>query len=117
MIENRRCGIFSVSLAVQRLLNDPIYRAHVVRFSRNYAVRSFWDHEFPTWSPQFMAQALSPLQNKLGALLNAPTMQYFLGQATGRLRIAAAMDERKIIIARLAKGLIGEDNTNIAGSL
>src|SRR5215213_7445932 len=44
-------------------------------------------------------------------------MQLFLGQATNRLRIAEAMDERKIIIARLPKGLIGEDNTNIAGSL
>jgi hypothetical protein len=44
-------------------------------------------------------------------------MQYFLGQAMGRLRIAEAMDEKKIIIARLPKGLIGEDNTNIAGSL
>jgi hypothetical protein len=64
-----------------------------------------------------MAQALSPLQNKLGALLAAPAMQLFLGQATNRLRIAEAMDERKIIIARLPKGLIGEDNTNIAGSL
>jgi hypothetical protein len=104
-------------LAVQRLLNDPVYRAHVIRFSRNHAVRSFWDHEFPTWTPQFMAQALSPLQNKLGALLAAPAMQLFLGQATNRLRIAEAMNERNIIIARLPKGLIGEDNTNIAGSL
>ena len=104
-------------LGVQRMLNDPVYRAHVIRFSRNHAVRSFWDQEFPTWPPQFMAQALSPLQNKLGALLAAPAMRLFLGQATSRLRIAEAMDERKIIIARLPKGLIGEDNTNIAGSL
>jgi energy-coupling factor transporter ATP-binding protein EcfA2 len=104
-------------LAVQRLLNDPLYRERVVRFSRNHAVRSFWDQEFPTWAPQFMAQALSPLQNKLGALFAAPAMQFFLGQAASRLRIAEAMDERKIIIARLPKGLIGEDNTNIAGSL
>ena len=104
-------------LGVQRMMNDPLYRARVVRFSRNKAVRTFWDQEFPTWPPQFAAQALSPLQNKLGALLSAPEMRLFLGQATSGLRLADAMDEHKIIIAHLPKGLIGEDNANIAGSL
>jgi len=104
-------------LGVQRMMSDPLYRARVVRFSRNHAVRTFWDQEFPTWAPQFAAQALSPLQNKLGALLTSPAMRLSLGQATSGLRLAAAMDEHKIIIARLPKGLIGEDNSNIAGSL
>jgi energy-coupling factor transporter ATP-binding protein EcfA2 len=58
-------------LGVRRMMNDPQYRARVVGFSRNKAVRDFWDKEFPTWPPQFAAQALSPLQNKLGALLAA----------------------------------------------
>lgn len=104
-------------LGVQRMISDPDYRARVVRFSRNTAVRTFWDQEFPHWPPPFAAQALSPLQNKLGALLAAPAMRLMLGQATSTLRLAAAMDERKIIIARLPKGLIGEDNANLTGSL
>jgi hypothetical protein len=45
------------------MMSDPDYRARVVRFSRNSAVRIFWDQEFPHWPPQFAAQALSPLQN------------------------------------------------------
>lgn len=104
-------------LGVQRMMSDPLYRAHVIRFSRNSAVRTFWDQEFPNWPAQFAAQALSPLQNKLGALLAAPAMRLMLGQATSKLKLARAMDERKIIIARLPKGLIGEDNANLAGSL
>jgi hypothetical protein len=104
-------------LGVQRMMSDPDYRARVVQFSRNSAVRTFWDQEFPHWPPQFAAQALSPLQNKLGALLAAPAMRLMLGQATSTLRLARAMDECKIVIARLPKGLIGEDNTNLTGSL
>jgi energy-coupling factor transporter ATP-binding protein EcfA2 len=104
-------------LGVQRMMSDPDYRARVIRFSQNAAVRTFWDQEFPHWPPQFAAQALSPLQNKLGALLAAPAMRLMLGQATSTLRLARAMDERKIVIARLPKGLIGEDNTNLTGSL
>ena len=42
-------------------------------------------------------------------------MRLFLGQAISGLRLAEAMDQRKIIIARLPKGLIGEDNANIVG--
>src|SRR3954452_6279208 len=104
-------------LGVQRMMSDPEYRARVIRFSRNAAVCTFWDQEFAHWPPQFAAQALSPLQNKLGALLAAPAMRLMLGQATSTLRLAAAMDERKIVISRLPKGLIGEDNTNLTGSL
>ena len=44
-------------------------------------------------------------------------MRLLLGQASSRLRLAQAMDEHKIIIARLPKGLVGEDNANLTGSL
>jgi len=104
-------------LGVQRMMSDPDYRARIIKFNRNSAVRTFWDQEFPHWPPQIAAQALSPLQNKLGALLAAPAMRLMLGQATSTLRLADAMDERKIVIARLPKGLIGEDNTNLTGSM
>jgi energy-coupling factor transporter ATP-binding protein EcfA2 len=104
-------------LAVQRLLSDADYRRRVVAESRNQAVRTFWEGEFPTWAPQFAAQCLSPLQNKLGALVSSPAARLMLGQAHGGLRLAEAMDAGKIIIARLPKGLLGEDTSNLIGSL
>ena len=104
-------------LAVQRLLSDADYRRRVVSYSRNQAVRTFWEHEFPTWAPQFAAQALSPIENKLGALLSSPATRLMLGQAEGGLRLSEAMDAQKIIIARLPKGLLGEDTANLIGSL
>ena len=104
-------------LAVQRLLSDADYRRRVVAYSRNQAVRTFWEHEFPTWAPQFAAQALSPIENKLGALLSSPATRLMLGQAESGLRLSEAMDAQKIIIARLPKGLLGEDTANLIGSL
>ncbi len=104
-------------LAVQRLLSDEEYRARVVARCRNSAALTFWQHEFPAWTPQFMAQALSPIENKLGALLASPATRLMLGQAHGGLRLAEAMDSEKIIIARLPKGLLGEDTSNLIGSL
>ncbi len=40
-----------------------------------------------------------------------------LGQATSTLRIGEAMDNRRIIIANLSKGRLGESATNLVGSL
>ena len=111
-----QCGDVSL-LAVQRMLSDAAYRAHVVRFSRDPTVRQFWLEEFPGFSAGFAAESLAPLQNKLGALLSAPATRLMLGQATSGLRLAEAMDQRKIVIARLPKGLIGEDKANLIGSL
>lgn len=111
-----RCGDVSL-LAVQRMLGDRDYRARVVGFSRDPTVRQFWLEEFPGFSAGFAAESLAPLQNKLGALLSAPATRLMLGQATSGLKLAEAMDERKIVIARLPKGLIGEDKANLIGSL
>lgn len=104
-------------LAVQRMLNDEAYRERVVAYVSNQAARTFWEQEFPSWTPQFAAQCLSPIQNKLGALLSSDAARLMLGQARGGLRLDQAMDERKIVIARLPKGLLGEDTANLLGSL
>lgn len=110
------CGDVSL-LAVQRILSDPDYRARVVGFSRNQAVRTFWLEEFPGFTASFAAESLAPLQNKLGALFSADATRLLLGQATGGLKLPEAMDGQKIVIVRLPKGLIGEDKTNLVGSL
>ena len=110
------CGDVSL-LSVQRMLSDADYRARVLAFSRDQAVRTFWQEEFPGFSAGFAAESLSPLQNKLGALLSAPATRLMLGQATSGLRLTEAMDAGKIVIARLPKGLIGEDKANLIGSL
>ena len=44
-------------LSVQRLLSDEAYRRRVIACCRNNAALTFWTQEFPTWTPQFAAQA------------------------------------------------------------
>ena len=79
-------------------------------------VRAFWETEFPK-SAQFAAEVVSPIQNKVGVLLAAPAVRNVLGQATSTLRLDEAMDQRRIVIANLGKGLLGEDKANLMGSL
>jgi energy-coupling factor transporter ATP-binding protein EcfA2 len=107
----------SVSLlAVPRMLADPAYRETIVHHIEDVRVRAFWQTEFPK-STQFAAEVVSPIQNKVGALLAAPAVRNVLGQAISTLRIGEAMDRRRIVIANLGKGFLGEDKANLMGSL
>ena len=104
-------------LGVPRMFTDLSYRERIVKEVQDPRVRAFWREEFAAYSPQTAAEVVSPIQNKVGAVLAAPAVRNMLGQATGALKIAEAMDERRIIIANLAKGRLGEAACNLLGSL
>jgi type IV secretory pathway TraG/TraD family ATPase VirD4 len=104
-------------LGVPRMFTDLDYRERVVREVRDERVRAFWREEFAAYSPQTAAEVVSPIQNKVGAILSAPAVRNMVGQATSTLKVGQAMDERRIIIANLAKGRLGEAGCNLLGSL
>lgn len=104
-------------LGVPRMFTDRDYRDRVVHEVRDARVRAFWESEFAGYSAQFAAEVVSPVQNKIGAVLAAPAVRNMLGQATGTLRVAEAMNERRIIIANLSKGRLGEAASNLIGSM
>ena len=103
-------------LAVPRMFTDQAYRERVVREVRDPRVRGFWEQEFPGYSPSLRAEAVSPIQNKVGAFLAAPAVRNVLCQARSTLRLPEVMDGGKILIANLAKGKLGEDKANLLGS-
>lgn len=103
-------------LAVPRMFTDAAYREKVVRMVRDPRIKNFWEAEFPAFSPSLRAEAVSPIQNKVGQLLAAPAVRNVLGQHRSTLRLREIMDNRKILIANLAKGKLGEDKGNLLGS-
>src|SRR5216683_7397383 len=104
-------------LGVPRMFSDREYRDRVVREINDPRTRDFWMQEFASYSQQHASEVVSPIQNKVGALLAAPAVRNMLGQATSTLKIAEAMDDGRIIIANLAKGRLGEAACNLLGSL
>lgn len=99
------------------MFTDLSYRERIVREVQEPRVRAFWQEEFAAYSPQTAAEVVFAIQNKVGAVLAAPAVRNMLGQATSTLKIAEAMDERRIIIANLFKGRLGEAACDLLGSL
>ena len=80
-------------------------------------VRAFWENEFATWKPQYRAEAIAPIQNKIGQFLSMPILRAIVGQARSRLDLRRVMDNGQILIVNLSKGRIGEDGSTLLGSL
>ena len=106
-------------LGVLRLLSDDNYRKYILHKVTDPLVREFWEKEFKGMkgSSSLIAEALSPIQNKVGRFLSSSTIRNILGQRTSSIDFKAAMDEGKILLVNLSKGKIGEDNANLLGSL
>jgi len=104
-------------LGVPRMLLDERYRDWVVGQVRDPAVRSFWEGEFAGYDRRFIAEASSPILNKVGRLIASPVTRHILGQVRRAVDLREVMDHRRIFIANLAKGKIGEDKANLLGAL
>jgi hypothetical protein len=64
-----------------------------------------------------MREAVAPIQNKVGALMQSPILRNILGQVKNKISIPFVMDNQRIFIANLSKGRMGQDKSNLFGSL
>jgi hypothetical protein len=80
-------------------------------------VRAFWVQEFARYDQRFLREAIAPIQNKVGQLLMAPPIRNILGQVRSKFDPRFMMDKKRIFIANLSKGKLGEDKANLLGSI
>lgn len=104
-------------LDITRLLTDKKFRAEVLKYVDDPVVRSFWTIEFTSWNDRFAAEAVAPVLNKVGAFTANPLVRNIIGQPKSSFNIRQIMDQRKILIVNLSRGLIGEDNASLLGAL
>ncbi|MBY0538582.1 type IV secretion system DNA-binding domain-containing protein [Patescibacteria group bacterium] len=104
-------------LSVNRIFNDKAYRTKVVDYCTDPAVKSFWVDEFANYTERFAAEALPAIQNKIGQFTGNPLIRNIIGQPNSSFDFRKCMDEKKIVIMNLSKGLVGETNANLLGSM
>ncbi|HUT21796.1 MAG TPA: type IV secretion system DNA-binding domain-containing protein [Candidatus Bipolaricaulota bacterium] len=107
----------STLLGVNRMLVDNDYRKKVVAKIQDPVVKAFWLNEFTKYNQQFLVEAISPIQNKVGQFLSTSIIRNIVGQVKSTINIRKAMDENKIIILNLSKGRIGEDASSLLGAM
>ena len=103
-------------LDITRMLTDKKFRKETLEYSTDTVVLQFWNVEFASWNEKFQSEAIAPVLNKVGAFTANPIIRNIIGQPKSTFNIREIMDEGKILIVNLSKGLIGEDNAAILGA-
>ncbi|HOF50432.1 MAG TPA: type IV secretion system DNA-binding domain-containing protein [Candidatus Colwellbacteria bacterium] len=107
----------STLLGIMRMLAEKKYRETVVDRLEDPVVKSFWVNEFARYTDRYATEAVGAIQNKVGQFVANPLIRNVIGQQISGLNMRSVMDEGKILIANLARGKIGEDNSNLLGAM
>jgi Cdc6-like AAA superfamily ATPase len=98
---------------ISKMLNDKSFRQNTIKYVVNEDVRAFWNTEFP----RYTHNDTLPVLNKIGALLAYPAIKRVITENNEGISLRRVMDDQKILLVNLSKGAIGNDVSQILGSL
>jgi hypothetical protein len=104
-------------LGVNRMYTDKIYRQKVIDNVKDPVVKDFWTKEFANYGDRYTQEATPAIQNKIGQFTGNPLIRNIIGQSKSSFDVRTMMDEKKILIMNLSKGLVGETNMRLLGSM
>lgn len=101
---------------VPKLLTDTPFRARIVGQLNDELLQGFWS-AYDELSPAARSSVISPVMNKLRAVLLRPFVRDALSGGTSTFDLARTLDTGGLVLARLPKGVLGEDAARLFGSL
>lgn len=104
-------------MGVHRIFGDKAYRKRMVAQVQDSVLKAFWENEFEKLPESFMREAVAAIQNKVGQFIANPLIRNVIGQPKSSFNLRDIMDGKKILIANLAKGRIGEENSKLLGAM
>ncbi len=104
-------------LSIMKMLTDKNYRQKIVSRIQDSVVKNFWVSEFAAWSEKFDSEAITPLLNKVGQLIATNMVRNMIGQPNTKFNLRDVMDKKKILLMKVSKGLLGEENSGLIGSM
>ncbi len=107
----------STLLGIMRMLTDKNFRKKVIAKISDPVVKAFWVEEYSKYPDRFQAEAIAPIQNKVGRFLSSALIRNILGQVKSSFDVREIMDNQKILLLNLSKGRVGEDNSSLIGAM
>lgn len=99
------------------LLSNPEYRKKVVRELTDPVLKDFWEKEYAKMPDRLKAEAISPIQNKVGQFVTSKMIRNIIGRTKSSIDLEQIMNDGKILILNLSQGKLGEDNTALLGAM
>jgi excisionase family DNA binding protein len=98
---------------LRRFLVEREFRERFLATVRDPEIVYYWQKEFPllTGKPQ------GPILTRLDTFLRPKMIRHMVSQKENRIDCGAIMNGRRILLVKLAQGLIGEENSYLLGTL
>jgi Type IV secretion-system coupling protein DNA-binding domain len=109
-------GSGAVTLAdIPALLGDEVNRRRVTAAVTDPVLRGFWQW-YEQLSDASRAQAVGPLMNKLRAFLLRSFVRQAIAAGPSTFTMNQILDKGGLLLARLPKGVLGEETARLLGS-
>ena len=95
---------------IPRLFTDPEYEKDRIKYVTDPVVKSFWEKQMAKTADFHKSEMLNYFTSKFGRFMTNDMMRNILGQTKSSFDFRDVMDNKKILICNLSKGLIGEIN-------
>ncbi|MEM8484441.1 MAG: type IV secretory system conjugative DNA transfer family protein [Bacteroidota bacterium] len=98
---------------MRRFLVEKEFRKEFLKTVTDHEVLYYWQKEYPLLSGRPQA----PLLTRLDTFLRPKLIRHIVAQKENKLDFGHIMNSGKILLAKLAQGAIGEENSYLLGSL
>lgn len=100
---------------VVRVLTDAKYVQELLPKVKDPIVRRYWTDQIAQTSDFHKSEVLDYIVSKFGRFVTDKMMRNIIGQSQSSFNFREVMDKGKILLINLAKGRIGEENSNFLG--
>ena len=100
---------------IPKMFTDPAFMQQRLSKVTDPIVRNFWLKEWAQTTGNTKSDMLGYVVSKVGRFIENEMMRNIIGQSHSSFDLAQIMDEKKIFLANLSKGLTGEVNSSLLG--
>ncbi len=100
-----------------RLFTDDDFQKDHVRNVKNPIVKAWWEKTFAGMWQREKQEIIPYFAAKFSGFITNKTMRNIIGQTKSSFNIAQSMQDSKILLLNLSKGLIGDLNSQLLGMI
>jgi hypothetical protein len=107
----------STLLEIGRVLSDKKFRDLKLAHCKNPLIKQFWKNAEATSGEQGLENFVPYITSKFDGFLSNEIMRPIVTQEKSAFNFREIMDNKKILLVNLAKGRLGEINSNLIGMI
>ena len=105
----------STFLEMVRCLTDSKFVEEMLPYVKDPVVKRYWTDQIAQTSDFHKSEVLDYIVSKFGRFITNKTMRNIIGQPVSGFNFRQAMDEKKIVLCNLAKGILGDEDAKFLG--